>query len=89
MSTLVTRPRRRLRLLGLFLGLVPWVAINLYWVRIGELRSPIWMIVMNFFTAETSSLQRPVPPRASNKGIHPTVALNSTIFPLHNVKAAL
>ena len=51
MSTLVTRPRRRLRLLGLSLGLIPWVAINLYWVRIGELRSPVWMIVMNLFIA--------------------------------------
>ena len=51
MSTLVTRPRRRLRLLFVILGLLPWIAINLYWVRIGELRAPVWLILMNLLIA--------------------------------------
>ena len=51
MSTLVTRPKRRLRFLFVILGLLPWIAVNLYWVRIGELRAPIWMILMNLFIA--------------------------------------
>jgi hypothetical protein len=67
MSTLVTRPRHRLRALFWVLGLLPWIAINLYWVRIGELRSPIWMIVMNLFIAFFAFVAPAIDRRAERK----------------------
>jgi len=51
MSTLARKPKRGLKVLLIVLGLVPWIAINYYWISIGELRDPIWMIVMNIFIA--------------------------------------
>ena len=51
MSTLVTRPKRRLRLWFVLVVLVPWAAINLYWIRSGELRHPLWLGVINLFIA--------------------------------------
>ena len=49
MSTLARKPRRGLRALLIAAGIIPWIAINYYWIKIGELRDPIWMIVMNIF----------------------------------------
>lgn len=51
MSTLARKPKRGLRILLIFIGIIPWIAINYYWIKIGELRDPIWMIVMNIFIA--------------------------------------
>ena len=51
MSTLARKPRRGLKVLLITAGLIPWIAINYYWIRIGELDNPIWMIVMNIFIA--------------------------------------
>jgi hypothetical protein len=51
MSTLVTRPKRHLRFLALVLGLLPWIAINVYWIRIGELRAPFWLVLINLLIA--------------------------------------
>jgi uncharacterized membrane protein len=47
MSTLVTRPKRPLRLWFVLMVVVPWAAINLYWVRTGELRQPLWFVLIN------------------------------------------
>jgi hypothetical protein len=51
MSTLAQKPRTGVRVLLIAIGIILWIAINYYWVRIGELRHPIWMIVMNLFIA--------------------------------------
>ena len=51
MSTLARKPRRGLKVLLIAVGLIPWIALNYYWIHIGELRDPIWMIVMNIFIA--------------------------------------
>jgi hypothetical protein len=51
MSTLVTRPKHPLRLWFVLMVLVPWAAINLYWVRTGELRHPLWLILINLLIA--------------------------------------
>ena len=51
MSTLAGKPRRGIKVLLIALGMIPWIAINYYWVRIGELNEPIWMILMNIFIA--------------------------------------
>jgi len=51
MSTLARKPRRGLRALLIAAGIIPWIAINYYWISIGELNNPIWMIVMNIFIA--------------------------------------
>ena len=51
MSTLARKPRRGLKVLLIAVGLIPWIALNYYWIHIGELKDPIWMIVMNIFIA--------------------------------------
>ncbi|UCF98190.1 MAG: hypothetical protein JSV89_01320 [Spirochaetaceae bacterium] len=51
MSTLARKPKRGLKALYILLGIVPWIAINYYWIRIGELKNPTWMIVVNALIA--------------------------------------
>jgi hypothetical protein len=51
MSTLARKPRKAAKVLLIAAGIIPWIGINYYWIRIGELRHPIWMILMNFFIA--------------------------------------
>jgi hypothetical protein len=62
MSTLARKPRKGLKVLLITIGLIPWIAINYYWIRIGELNNPIWMILMNvliaFFAFAAPALDR-------------------------------
>ena len=51
MSTLAKRRKKGLKLMFIILAFIPWIAINYYWVRIGELRNPIWMLLINLFIA--------------------------------------
>ena len=51
MKTAADNSNKRLRVLLIGLAVIPWIAINYYWIRIGELDNPIWMIVMNALIA--------------------------------------
>ena len=67
MSTLVARPKRRLRLLFVILALSPWVGINFYWIRIGELREPVWLILINLLIAFFAFVAPAIDRRAERK----------------------
>jgi hypothetical protein len=71
MSTLARKPKRGLKVLLIIIGMIPWIAINYYWISIGELRDPIWMIIMNlliaFFAFAAPALDRGLRKRSSSE----------------------
>lgn len=76
MGTLVTTPkprlRFRLRLWFVLVVLAPWAAVNLYWVRTGQLRQPLWFAVINvliaFFAFGAPAIDRRAQRRAEEEG---------------------
>jgi hypothetical protein len=46
-----TRRPQWLRAVLVMLAVSPWAAINVYWIRTGELRTPFWLVLINLLIA--------------------------------------
>jgi hypothetical protein len=46
----IRRPRWQ-KAVVVVLATSPWVAINVYWIRTGELRTPFWFVLINLLIA--------------------------------------
>jgi uncharacterized membrane protein YphA (DoxX/SURF4 family) len=57
----MTAKLRRWVFLSIFF-ILPWIALNIYWIATGELREPVWLLLTNlliaFFGFAAPSLDR-------------------------------